>query len=320
MRIGFLGAGGITRTYRRSLRELGAEIVAVVDADPERAAAVASEEGARVWPDYRALLAEAELDAMFVCLPPFAHETQIAEIAERGLAVFVAKPVALTLPVARRALAAIRAAGVVNQVGYMWRSADCVHRALELVGQRPLTLAVGQVLVDCPATAWWRAKDFSGGQIVEQSTHVVDLLRLFLGEIRAVRAVGHTGALAALTDFEDSTVAAFTCESGAVATLASTHTGGMGRYSLTLLGGDLALDIDCAGNRLAGRIDGRTVEYVGQENGYRRQIETFLEAVRSGRRELVPSSYADAARTLAATLAANDALRTGEVEIVDEVE
>lgn len=316
--IGFIGVGGITRPYRRSLGQLGAKVMALHDPDGERARAVAEEEGAAVHADYRALLDRGDLDAVFVCIPPFAHDRQVVDCAERGLPVFVAKPVALELDTARAASEAIERAGIVAQSGYMWRSGDAVAKALELVAGRRLGQAIGQVLVGTPGTPWWRIFAKSGGQVLEQSTHIVDLLRLFLGEPKQVQAMGMAG-LREVTDFDDCTVGNFRFASGAVASLSSTHTGGLGRYSVTLIGPDLALDINPGPMTITGTIDGQPVDYQGSEGGMHRQIETFLEAIRAGDPSAVPTRYADAAKTLAATVAFNDALASGETVTVEEV-
>lgn len=312
MRVGFLGVGGIAGNYRRSLRRLeGVQIAAVCDVNPERLAAVAAEEHAAAYADFGAMLASEALDALFVCLPPFAHVDQVAQAAARGLALFVAKPVALDLAVARRTRDAIATAGVINQSGYMWRSSDAVAEARRLLAGRDVTLAVGQVLVGLPGTPWWRVAAQSGGQVLEQSTHILDLMRLLVGEVAEVAAVGHRGALGELTDFEDSTVVQMHFAGGAVGTLASTHTGGLGRYQLTLLGCDLAIELDAAGNRVISRIDGRARESQGTEDGYFRQIETFVAACRAGDQSLVPTDYADAVRSLAVSVAVNRSLAAG---------
>ncbi|MCZ7599906.1 MAG: Gfo/Idh/MocA family oxidoreductase [Gammaproteobacteria bacterium] len=320
MRVGFIGAGGITRPYRQALRTSdGVVIAAVQDVDSVRATAVADEEGAAAFDDHRKMLDATQLDAVFICIPPFAHKQQVAECAARGLHVFVAKPVALDLETARRTIAALDQAGVIHQAGYMWRSADAVRHAKALIGGRALTMAAGQVLVGVPPTPWWGVRAKSGGQVLEQSTHLVDLLRYYLGEVVEVQAMGHAGAQPELTDFEDSTVGNLRFASGAVASLASTSTGGLGRYSLVLAGRDLCLEVAAGANQVSGRIDGEAVSYTGEAKGMAEQVTTFLTACRTGDQSLVPSSYPDAARTLAATVAFNEALATGQTVRVHPV-
>ena len=58
------------------------------------------------------------------------------------------------------------------------------------------------------------------------------------------------------------------------------------------------------------------IDYTGTEAGYFRQVEQFIKAVDVNDQGLVLSSYADAAKSLAVTLAANRSLETGQVEQV----
>ena len=63
---------------------------------------------------------------------------------------------------------------------------------------------------------------------------------------------------------------------------------------------------------LTGEIDGKSVSFTGIEAGYFRQVEQFLEAAEARDQNKVRSSYADAKKTLALTLAANQSLQTGD--------
>jgi len=55
----------------------------------------------------------------------------------------------------------------------------------------------------------------------------------------------------------------------------------------------------------------RKEEYFSRDNPYLRESEAFLTAIRTGDRSLIRSDYSDGVRTLAATLAADKAGRTG---------
>jgi len=70
---------------------------------------------------------------------------------------------------------------------------------------------------------------------------------------------------------------------------------------------------------LAGRENEKPIEFNGEETGYFRQVEPFMQAVEKRDRSLVRSTYDDAARTLAVTITANRSLETGKVENVPRV-
>jgi predicted dehydrogenase len=319
MRIGFIGVGGIASNYLRSLARLRQPVAAICDVDQDRAVAVAQQQNAKAYGDHREMLERERLDAIFTCIPPGAHTTEVADAATARAAVFVAKPVALDLETALRTQEAIERSGVINQAGYMARYSDITERARTLTGDRPIALGFGRFLCRMsPSHPWWGKFSMSGGQIVEQSTHVFDLLRHFLGEVDEVHAFGHRGAGADIADFEDSTVCNLRFSSGAVGNVTSTCVSRAAEgFAVELSGRDLHLRLTLD-TRLIGQIDGEPIEYTGEETGYYRQVEYFLRAVRQKDPSLVRSFYSDAVRTLALTLAVNRSLQSGEVEAVTE--
>jgi predicted dehydrogenase len=320
VRIGFIGVGGIAGNYLRSLDRLGAQVTAVCDVDDSRAQSAAELRGARVYHHHEEMLDKEPLDALFVCVPPFAHSNQEILAAQRGIALFVAKPVALTLEKAREVEKAVAAAGVVNQVGYMWRYADITEEAKCIIGSREVGLVLGHVLTSLPGTAWWRVFARSGGQIVEQSTHVFDLARYFGGEVQQVFAWGRRKLIppadAPTLDFEDVTTVNLDFVNGAVGNVSSTSAIRGGRYSVEVIGRNLHLNLNYVSDTLTGTVDGESVDMKAEKSGYFEQVESFLQAVRQKDQSLVKSSYADAARTLAVTLAANASLQSGRVELL----
>ena len=67
------------------------------------------------------MLATSQLDALYICLPPYAHSGQEEKAAERGIHLFLEKPIAYNITQAESIVAAIEKAGVVSQVGYHMR-------------------------------------------------------------------------------------------------------------------------------------------------------------------------------------------------------
>ena len=315
--IAFIGVGGIAGNYRRSLKQLERPIAAVCDINAERAAAIAAEENATTYTDHAEMLQKEQPDVVFTCIPPGAHTTQVADAAESGAALFVAKPVAQDLETAQYASDAIATAGVINQVGYMARYSDITAKAKELVGDQRLTMGIGRFLARMGANhPWWGKYDVSRGQMVEQTTHVFDLIRYFLGDVVNVHAYGIKNVSDGIADFEECTVCNLQFESGAVGSITSTCVArAHDHFATELVGDDLYLKLthDLG---LRGQIAGEGIDYTGTEAGYFRQVEQFINAVDANDQGVVLSSYADAVKTLAVTLAANRSLETGQVEQV----
>ena len=218
-RIGFVGTGGVAVRHARVLRELGAEVTAVTDRDPARAEAFAAEHGGRVLSDATAV-AGAGVDAVYVCVPPAAHGEPELAVVRAGLPLFVEKPLGADLAAAERVAAALADAPVPTRVGHHWRVAEPVLRAAELLRGRRVRLVSGWWLDKVPPVAWWLDKDVSGGPMVEQAVHVLDLARLLAGEVAEVHAFSAGPVEGGSTDVATAAVLRFA--SGAVGTVGTT--------------------------------------------------------------------------------------------------
>jgi len=321
MKIAFIGAGGIAGSYRGSLKKLNQPISAICDVNKERSVAVAKEENANAYTDHEDMLSKEKPDVVFICIPPGAHTTQVADSAKSGAAVFVAKPIAADMETALRTKDAIEKAGVLNQVGYMARHSDITAKAKELTSGKKLVMGFGRFLCRMGAShPWWGKFNISGGQMLEQSTHVFDLLRYFMGDVEKVQAFGIKGVSKdGIADFEECTVCNLYFANGAVGNITSTCVANApDGFAAEFVGDDLYLKF-MLDMRLIGAVAGQRVDYTGEESGYYRQVEKFVQAVKAKDQSLILSSYADAAKTLAVAVAANRSMVTGKVETVDAV-
>lgn len=361
LRVGILGAGTIATIHAANLDQLPqARLVAVADPDTARATALADPRGASVVTSLDELLndellnrqpPEVELrdgappngepldrqplDAVLVCLPPFATPGVVAQIAARGLHVYAEKPVGLTLSDALADLDAVRRAGVVAASGYMWRASPIVVRARELLAGRRVGLVQGTVITGPPPPAWWRHKASSGGVLVELATHIVDLLTLFAGDADRVTCVGAQALLEAEPGadpgsipgsmIEDVVAATITFRSGAAGGLAATCATTGGRWGLDVVARNLHLSLDFFPERLTGNVDGKPILYQpspppdvvphgfsGSASWYL-SLRHFLRAAASGTPGDVAASYEAGVRTLALTLACERSLAAGGI-------
>ncbi len=135
LRVGVVGAGVISQVmHLHFLREMGdrVEIGALCDLSRETASACASEYGvAAVFTDWREMLAE-PLDAVLV-LTSGSHAPIAVAAAERGLHVFVEKPMCFSVREGLEMIAAAERAGVVLMVGYPKRYDPAYARFVEEV-------------------------------------------------------------------------------------------------------------------------------------------------------------------------------------------
>jgi predicted dehydrogenase len=306
-RIGFVGAGGVAARHARVLAAArGAELVCVTDVDPLRAKEFAAGHAVSAVPDLDAVL-DTGVDAVYVCVPPFAHGGIEETVAAAGRALFVEKPLGLDLTGPERIAKIVADAGIVTSVGHHWRHSACVRKAAELVADRPARLVCGAWLDKVPPVGWWPRRASSGGQVVEQAVHVLDLARVLAGEIIEVYAQADAEPVAPGADVDGATAATLRFVSGAVGTLATTcRLGWKQRAGLEVYSDGLALAVteeELTARDAHGDV---TREVVDPDDARRAVDRAFVEAV-LGDRNAVLVPYEEALRThrVACALAAS---------------
>ena len=225
VRVGCVGAGFIAERHLRVLERLPeVDLVAVADPAPDRAAAAGEAYDARGYDDGLEMLANEDLDAVWLCVPPFAHGPLELAAAERGLPFFVEKPLALDLDTALQVAAAVAERQVTTAVGYHWRHLDVVEQAAALVRDSPPRLVLGYWLDTTPSAPWWSRREASGGQVLEQTTHIFDLARALAGEVESVQAMEAHAERAHLPDADVpiASTATLRFSSGALGSISST--------------------------------------------------------------------------------------------------
>jgi predicted dehydrogenase len=189
VRIGMVGAGAVAARHARTLLAMdGVEVAGVADPALERARELADEVGAAAYPNHMELLEAGRLDALYICVPPFAHGPPELAAIDAGLPFFVEKPVAIDEPTATSIATRLAGRPLVTCTGYHWRWLDIFDRAAELLADRPARLVQCSWLDKVPPPTWWLRRDGSGGQTIEQTTHVLDVARGLAGEVTEVHA------------------------------------------------------------------------------------------------------------------------------------
>jgi predicted dehydrogenase len=194
LRAALLGCGGFAPRHARLLAALPEELelVALCDRNAWKARALSEQHTrgrAAVYTDHARLLDEAALDLLVVCLPPYGHTDEVERAAARGVNVLMEKPIALSSEHAWRMVAAAEAAGIKTQVGFLYRFGAAVERLKALLDAGavgPAGLLSARYFCNALHAAWWRDRARSGGQLVEQVIHLLDLARYLLGEPRSV--------------------------------------------------------------------------------------------------------------------------------------
>lgn len=315
VKIGFIGAGGNAQGHMTQLSEVEeANIVAICDISEETAQAAVDTFGGSAYTDYHEMLEDAEMDALYVSIPPFAHTDAEILAAEAGLHLFVEKPVVMDVEQGLEILSAIEEANVLSSVGYQLRLLDTSQRIKSYLADRTVAMISSHRWGGLPGVPWWRVMDQSGGQLHEQTTHQIDLMRYLTGhEIVEVYAQYD---LLVMDDVEnitipDSQAAMFTFDNGTIATVTTSPmmTQGGGKSDLNFLLRDQIIGWSTGAVAVSGE---DAPELQGEPEETPNIDETFVRAILAGDQSIIPCSYEDGLRTADVTLSANESARTGK--------
>ena len=310
VRIGFIGCGGNARSHIKRLQELpDVQIAGVCDVVEEAARKAAEETGAEPYTDHRRMLDRGDLDAVYLSLPVFAHGRPEFDVIERRLPFLVEKPVALDLPTAREIESLVRKHDLLTAVGYQLRYGETVDRAKQILEGQRLGLLSGKYWCNSGAGDpghWLRQMGRSGGQLVEQATHTVDIMRCLGGEIAEVYCASTQQVLRDI-DCPDFNAVTIRFENGAVGSLTTSWCLAQGWSNANVV--DILFEdalMHWSVRKLVVYRDGEAHEEAGTVPNI---DDIFVQAVRTGDRSLIRSPYSDGVTTLAVTLAMNQSAR-----------
>ena len=319
LKIGFIGVGGIAQPHLNHLHAMeGVEIGAVCDTFADRAQEVGEKFGAAVYTDYRKMLEEQKLDGCYVCIIPGVHGETELDLVKAGVPFYLEKPVHLDLDACQRVLDAMEKTPIINSVGYHWRYGFGPQRAKEFLDSKQISYFEGYWYGGFVGAPWWRQMELSGGQLVEQTTHIVDLTRYVAGEVKTVYAAASTGAMTDKENYDihDVSIATLKMDSGAVGTIVSSciaEKHGGSKHGLTVKGRNFQIFANETTAKWESE-DGAEEEQ--QKPKYDRLLnsgdEAFVAAIRSGEQDGILSNYRSGVQTLAVTLAANESVESGQ--------
>jgi myo-inositol 2-dehydrogenase/D-chiro-inositol 1-dehydrogenase len=314
MRVGMIGAGYIASRHVDSLlHQVGVRIAGVADPQVDRAQRLADQAGATAYPAWEILLDRERLDAVYVCVPPYGHGAVENAAIDLGVPMFVEKPLALDFVTACGIAERIGNEGLLAAAGYHWRYLDTVEQAVRLLADAPARMVLGAWLDKAPRVPWWPWQNQSGGQTVEQATHLFDVARVLVGEVETGWATA-TRSGDGPGDIADSCTVAVRFDSGAVGSFANS----------CLLPGGFRIGLEVVARGLGLRLTETTLT-VSDANGERtieRRVDpiraedaAFIAAVR-GDGDGVRAPYAEAVRTHRLVTAVADAAgRSGTFDL-----
>jgi 1,5-anhydro-D-fructose reductase (1,5-anhydro-D-mannitol-forming) len=324
LRWGLIGASTIAREWIiGAIRaQPGNELVALLSSDVRRGTEFARAHGiASSCTGLDALLANPDVDAVYISTTNELHKAQTLAAAAAGKHILCEKPLALSLADAREMVAACARARVVLATNHHLRNAATHRKIRELMRAgaigKPLFARVFHAVYLPAHLQGWRLHNpaAGGGVILDISCHDADTLR-FLFDAEAVEAVALSQqAQLASGELEDGVMAVLRFDNGVLAQLHDAFTvkhAGTGLEVHGTEGSILARDVMTqrpVGEIVLRSASGETAVPVEHENLYVRALRAFNAAV-AGQGQ--PSaSGEDGVRSLAVALAVQEAARTG---------
>ncbi len=325
--IGILGTGHISTQFALALRESGSRtvrIAAVASRDGARAAALAQLCGARgSYADYGALLADDDVEAVYIGLPNSLHAEWTVRAAVAGRHVLCEKPLALSLAEAGRMVDACERNDVLLMEAFPYQFQPQTIEMCRCVAAGEIgTVRVLQATTGFPLTAADNSRlqpELGGGALLDVGCYCVSLARLVFERqpcrARAQGAVGPNGV-------DVTTVATLEYDEGTYAQLACSIATAPHRNAV-LIGSDGVMLTSFSNNTVAESAVLRVKRGVAWDatfqnlqvpagNGFVLEAEAFGRAVVKGDRA-VRSSFHRRSLDNAATLAAIAAsMRTGQ--------
>jgi predicted dehydrogenase len=307
LRYGLIGCGDIGRLRAAALARTGGRLIATSDQDPRRARALAADHGAAADRHWQTLLARDDVDAVIIATPPLAHAEMAVEALHAGKHVLCEKPLARSPHECRAMVAAAELAGRMLATGFNYRFYPSFERARALledgaIGALRHIRSYGGYSAASHGQAWVHdAGVVGGGALHDIGIHLIDLTRLFLGEVEEVKGYASHGVWG-FEGCEDDGVAVLRGAGNRIATLHASWTEwGRYRFEIVLVGERGRITATCFPMRLelisSDRVGGkmrRTVErfpgtFVGEHarsyrwvvrRSFERELSAFEAAVR----------------------------------------
>ncbi len=293
---GLIGCGDISRKrVAPALRDLDScRLIAVNRGRPELAEGFAREFGALRWyGNWRELLADAEVEAVYIATPVDLHAEQTIAAAEAGRHVLCEKPMAMNTAECDRMIAACRANGVRLGIAYYRHFYPVLQRMKELIGAgqigQPVVAQINAFEMFNPPPGgdrYWLLEPgrSGGGPMMDFGCHRIEVLQNLLGPVESVTCQHATVALK--RQVEETSVATLRHRAGAVATITVTHAAWESQDTLHVYGtqGSLHVPVLNRGELVINSAAGmRTEQHPPHPNIHQPSLEDFVAAIREER-------------------------------------
>jgi predicted dehydrogenase len=249
-----IGCGDISRKrVAPALRDLpNCELVAVSRAHFGQAESFAKEFGARKWyRDWTDLIADEEIDAVYIATPVRLHAEQTIAAAEAGKHVLCEKPMAMNVTECDQMIAACQAQNVKLGIAYYRHFYPAVNRIKEIIEGGEIG---HPVIAQINAFEWFNPEPANprywlidksqagGGPMFDFGCHRIEVLQNILGPI--TRTVSALNTVVFARQVEDTGVAAFQFERGTIGVLSISHAARQSQDTVVVFGSEGSIHVE----------------------------------------------------------------------------
>jgi predicted dehydrogenase len=318
IRAACIGTGGISGVHLGYLRSRDdVEIVALCDIKRENLERRRREFGGKGFKSFRAMLDAVAIDAVWLCTPPQVRMEPLVACAERGIPVMCEKPVERDPGRAEEIDRELKRLKAKVQIGYVFRSMPTVARFQAARADDRVHLVQSCYACNMSLSRtfppWFYEKERSGGALIDQATHNIDLLRMLMGEAVEVRSLAANPVTPKGRGYtvEEVFALSFLFEGGAAGGHVHTWVGDTWRNEIVFFGEKRLYRLGLGSGTLTVE-EGSETRTFRQEQGrmYEHENARFLEMVKSGKWAQNPCSYRDGLNTLKLTVACDRALQS----------
>ena len=187
-----------------AMRVAGVDVVAGADKS-EKNRKYAERFHVKTYDDYCKLIDAEELDAVIISLPNFLKKEGVSYAAEKGLDIFLDKPISRNFAEAQEMIGKVEKENVRMMVGVNYRYFPCVQKlkrkldsgeigdAVIATSELVLNGPISHAVVPVPVPEWWLSKDLAGGgALLDLGYHLIDVLCWLMGDFDvAYSSLGH---------------------------------------------------------------------------------------------------------------------------------
>jgi len=287
LRTAVIGVGYLGNFHARKYASIpGSDLVGVVDSLPERAAGIAAELGTTSFNDHRELIGK--VDAVSVVVPTQCHHAVARDFLAAGVHVLIEKPITVTIAEADELIDLAEKNGLVFQVGHLERF-NPVLVALNDILREPL-------FIESVRIAPFKPRGTDVNVVLDLMIHDIEIIQhIVKSDVARVDAVGAP----VFTGEEDIANARILFENGCVANVTASRISLKSERKMRIFQRDAYITLDFqnrkvlvarkgSGELFPGvpnvKVDEREL---GETDALRIEIESFLDAIRDGKKALV---------------------------------